>query len=88
MVEIKTVAMENPTITCEKAGGIPWVMADIGGSLMEITDAQKILKSLLDLVKPEVYSKSSDEARKIAVDRFSKDVVLNKYLEAYNQILA
>jgi glycosyltransferase involved in cell wall biosynthesis len=89
MVLIEAMAMGIPTVAGEKAGGgIPWMMADGGGNLTDITDADKILKSLLDLVKPEVYSKASAEARKIAVDRFSKDVVLNKYLEAYNQILA
>jgi glycosyltransferase involved in cell wall biosynthesis len=88
MVLIEAMAMGIPTVAGEKAGGIPWMMADGGGNLTDITDADKILKSLLDLVKPEAYSKASAEARKIAVDRFSKDVVLNKYLEAYNQILA
>lgn len=88
MVLIEAMAMGIPSVAGEKAGGIPWMMEEGGGKLADITNKESILLALLEVVQPQNYRKASEQARNIAVARFSKDAVLNKYLEAYKQILA
>ncbi|MBW4890159.1 glycosyltransferase family 4 protein [Mucilaginibacter sp. HMF5004] len=88
MVLIEAMAMGIPVVAGEKAGGIPWMLEDGGGALTDITSAQKINSSLLEIVKPGQYAKASADARRVALERFSKEVVINKYLKFYERILS
>ena len=88
MVLIEAMAMGIPVVAGKKAGGIPWMLENGGGELTDITSPQKICNSLLKIVQPIQYSKASAQARKVALERFSKEVVIGKYLEKYRQILA
>jgi glycosyltransferase involved in cell wall biosynthesis len=87
MVLIEAMAMGIPSVAGEKAGGIPWMLENGGGRLVDIEDVGQINKALQELMQPETYKKVSREARQIAIQRFSKDAVLDQYIQAYKQIL-
>ena len=87
MVLIEAMAMGIPVVAGEKAGGIPWMLENGGGELVDINDSLSVSEALEKLAEPDVYKKLSEEARDIAVARFSKEVVVGKYLEAYKQVL-
>jgi len=87
MVLIEAMAMGIPVAAGEKSGGIPWMLENGGGELVDINDPFSVCEALEDLSDPEHYRKLSAEAREIALNRFSKEVVVGKYLEAYKQVL-
>lgn len=88
MVLIEAMAMGIPVVAGEKSGGIPWMLEEGGGLLTDINSTQKISNSLLEIARPDRYAKISGEGRKIALERFSREVVINKYLKMYEKILA
>jgi glycosyltransferase involved in cell wall biosynthesis len=87
MVLIEAMAMGIPVVAGESAGGIPWMLENGGGQLVDITNRNKIAIELLYLKRPEYYRQVSDMARKIAETVFSTEIVINKYLDAYKQVL-
>jgi len=88
MVLIEAMAMGIPVVAGEAAGGIPWMLENGGGRLVDINDKNKIANELLRFALPRYNKKVSFEARKIAMEQFSTDTVINQYLSAYEQILS
>jgi len=81
MVIIEAMAMGLPTLAGEKSGGVPWVLQDGGGKTVDINSIPDIVAGIKDIISIENYQKHSVDANRIALERFSKTVVLNAYLQ-------
>ncbi|WP_345952716.1 glycosyltransferase family 4 protein [Mucilaginibacter sp. PAMB04168] len=88
MVLIEAMAMGIPVIAGEEAGGIPWMLENGGGKLVDINNEHKIAAELLHLSSPEFNHKVSNTAREVALKMFSTEVVINQYLTAYKEVLS
>lgn len=87
MVLIEAMAMGIPVIGGRESGGVPWVLYEGGGVLVDITSAEGIVEGLRRAGIPKQYEQFSEDARYIALERFDKRVVMNKYLQAYKKVL-
>lgn len=86
MVLIEAMAMGIPVLAGENSGGIPWILKDGGGILVDITNVKNITDGLIEVSKPLLYTQFSKDARIIALKRFSQKVVLEIYLEKLKKI--
>ena len=86
MVLIEAMAMGVPVVAGEKSGGVPWVLKDGGGLLVNVTDVKSIINGLLELSVPRQYVKFALAARNIALNRFTQKVILDVYINELKKI--
>ena len=87
MALVEAMAMGIPVIAGENSGGPEWILKDGGGVLVDITNADVVNAALESLLIPELYEKTSEYARQIAISNFSKEIVVRQYINTYNRIL-
>jgi glycosyltransferase involved in cell wall biosynthesis len=88
MAIVEAMAMGIPVIAGVKSGGPEWILKEGGGILTDVTNVDKVKKSLENLLQPVTYKEVSLKAKKIAMSRFSKEVVVNQYLTEYKRMLS
>lgn len=86
MVVIEAFALGLPVIGGERSGGIPWMIEEGCGCLVNVEDTLSIVNALHQLSQPEIYKKYSSNARKSALGRFSKKAVIEQYLDLYRNL--
>jgi glycosyltransferase involved in cell wall biosynthesis len=87
MVIVEAMAMGIPVIAGKNSGGPEWILKDGGGLLVNINSVDDVKEALVNLMSPPVYSRCSEVARKVALNRFSKKIVVHQYLDAYDLLL-
>lgn len=87
MVLVEAMAIGIPVIAGNKSGGPEWILKDGSGLLVDINSVNEVKEALIKLIVPKVYANCSKVAREVAVKRFSKKMVVNQYLEAYDLLL-
>lgn len=88
MVLIEAMAMGIPVVAGKHTGGVPWMLKNGGGKLVDVRDKNKIAIELLHFMLPGYYKQVSNQAREVAIQLFSSDTVINQYIEAYKQVLS
>jgi glycosyltransferase involved in cell wall biosynthesis len=83
MVLVEAMAMGIPVIAGKNSGGPEWILREGGGLLVDVNSIDDVNEALLELMVPANYSNCSSTAREVAFKRFSKQKVVNQYLEAY-----
>lgn len=87
MALVEAMAMGIPVIAGMNSGGPEWILKDGGGLLVDINSVDDVKEGLVKLMSPQVYSNHSKVARTVAVNRFSKKMVVNQYLDAYKLLI-
>jgi glycosyltransferase involved in cell wall biosynthesis len=87
MVIVEAMAMGIPVVAGINSGGPEWILKDGGGLLVNINSVDDVKEALVNLMSPPVYSRCSEVARKVALNRFSKKIVVHQYLDAYDLLL-
>ncbi|RZK10770.1 MAG: glycosyltransferase [Flavobacterium sp.] len=87
MVVIEAFAWGMPVIGGKKSGGMPWMIENGCGCLVDVENVESIVNGLLYLSDKNIYSQSSTNARKLALRRFSKESVMSQYFDLYNKVL-
>ncbi len=80
----------NVPVVCSSVGGLPeLVIHNETGFIAEIGDTDRMAKYAIDLLKNERKHKVfSDNSRKRAVEQFESNLIVPKYLDYYEKILA
>ena len=76
-----------PVIAFNVGGNPDLVINDWNGFLLKSTDLGYIIQILKELSNPLTYSRFSQNARNHIIDNYSTDIIMNKYLDLYNDIL-
>jgi len=87
MVLIEAMAMGIPVVAGEEAGGIPWMLKDGGGLLVNINSVEDITNALFEVSVADNYKIHSLKAREMAEEKFSTEVVIKQYIKEYNKIV-
>jgi glycosyltransferase involved in cell wall biosynthesis len=89
LAALEAMACEVPVIA-SRVGGIPEVVDDgETGFLSEVGDVEKMATDTSKLlVDPELRRAMGRRARESAVSRYRTDIVIPKYLQFYERILA
>lgn len=87
MVLVEAMAMGIPVVAGKNSGGPEWILRDGGGILVDIRKVDEIKMSLEILMQPKTYQEVSLKAREIAMNNFSKEIVVKKYLAEYQKML-
>lgn len=87
MALVESMAMGIPVIAGKNSGGPEWILKDGGGLLVDINSVDEVKEALVNLMSPKVYSNCSKVARAVAINRFSKKMVVNQYLDAYKLLI-
>jgi glycosyltransferase involved in cell wall biosynthesis len=88
MVLIEAMAMGIPVVAGKDAGGIPWMLSNGGGGLVDINNENEIANELLQFALPSYNHQVSNAARAVAEKQFSTDIVIDQYLAAYKEVLS
>lgn len=85
---IEAAAMEKPIVATKIAGCIGLVEDGVNGLLVPVGDAASLAAALEKLVKNRGLRKTMGKAgRKIVLAEFSEEIVLQKTLDVYRQLL-
>ena len=76
-----------PVIAFNVGGNPDLVINDWNGFLLKSTELGNIIQILKDLSNPLTYSRFSQNARRHVIKNYSTDIIINKYLDLYNEIL-
>jgi glycosyltransferase involved in cell wall biosynthesis len=76
-----------PVIAFNVGGNPDLVINDWNGFLLKSTELGNIIQILKDLSDPLTYSRFSQNARRHVIKNYSTDIIINKYLDLYNEIL-
>ena len=76
-----------PVIAFNVGGNPDLVINDWNGFLLKSTDIGNIIQILKDLSNPLTYFRFSQNARSHVMNNYSTDIIINKYLGLYNEIL-
>jgi glycosyltransferase involved in cell wall biosynthesis len=87
MALVEAMAMGIPVIAGINSGGPGYILKDGGGLLVNINSVKDIKVALDKLIIPSNYIKQSKLAREVALKRFSKNKVVNQYLEFYQKVI-
>jgi N-acetyl-alpha-D-glucosaminyl L-malate synthase BshA len=89
LAALEAMACEVPVIA-SNVGGIPEVVTDgETGYLSQVGDVEKMSEDAIKLLRdPELRQQLGLQARISAVSRYSTDLVIPRYIEFYEQILA
>jgi glycosyltransferase involved in cell wall biosynthesis len=87
MVIIEAMAMGIPVIAGQDSGGVPEMLDLGGGILTNVKDPQVVADEIERLLDNEYYRKLSLESNAIARARYHPDVVMEKYIKSYYELL-
>ncbi len=87
MVIIEAMAMGIPVVGGKTSGGVPWMLKDGGGLLVDIRSSEEVCNALEVMSDEEKHKEFSLAARNVALKRYHPDIVINQYLDAYNKAL-
>jgi L-malate glycosyltransferase len=88
MAVIEAFALGMPVVGGIHSGGMPCMINDTNGKLVDVGNIKSITNALVELCCPENFSKFSIGARKTAIETYSRESVMRKYLSLYTQILS
>jgi glycosyltransferase involved in cell wall biosynthesis len=89
MVVLEAMAKGVPVVGGLKSGAVPWLL-DYGqaGVLVDINSPEMIANGMLGLVKDKkLYSEMAQIAHQRALDYFTMDKVVERYLEVYDEVV-
>lgn len=87
VVLIEAMALGVPAVGGEKSGGVPWVVSD-QDLLVDVSNYQIIANKLITLLSnKELYIEKSVSAYEKAKDKYSSKIVVDNFIEYYNEIL-
>jgi N-acetyl-alpha-D-glucosaminyl L-malate synthase BshA len=89
LAALEAMACEVPVVA-SRVGGVPEVVTDREtGFLSEVGDVDKMAEDAARLLtNTELRSEMGSRARESALARYSTDIVIPRYIEFYNRILA
>ena len=89
LAALEAMACEVPVVA-SRVGGVPEVVIDgETGYLSEVGDVEKMASDVVRLLKdPAVRSEWGKRAREVAVSRYRTDIVIPKYIEFYERVIA
>ncbi len=87
MVIIEAMAMGIPVVAGNNSGGIPEMLQGGGGTLTDVRNPDLVAEEVQKFMDQTVYSRTSIAANEIARSRFHPDVVVQKYIESYYNVL-
>ncbi|HLA10775.1 MAG TPA: N-acetyl-alpha-D-glucosaminyl L-malate synthase BshA [Pyrinomonadaceae bacterium] len=89
LAALEAMACEVPVVA-SRVGGVPEVVIDgETGYLSEVGDVEKMANDVVRLLKdPAVRSEWGKRAREVAVSRYRTDIVIPKYIEFYERVIA
>jgi glycosyltransferase involved in cell wall biosynthesis len=76
-----------PVIAFDVGGNPDLVINDWNGFLLKSPDLGNIIQILKELSNPLTYYRFSQNARSHIMNNYSTDIIMNKYLHLYNEIL-
>ena len=78
-----------PVIAGKRSGGVPYVVGDAGGLLVDVEQPQEIAAAAIEILSDEGgYARLQQAAHDDAAKRFSVEQVTDMYLELYRQVIA
>ncbi|UZR93202.1 glycosyltransferase family 4 protein [Chondrinema litorale] len=89
MSVLETMLLGTPLVGGDKSGNVPYLL-DFGkaGILCDVDDINSIKEALLKLLQDEELSKNIiQNAYKHAVNNYSEDVIIDKYIKKYSEVL-
>jgi N-acetyl-alpha-D-glucosaminyl L-malate synthase BshA len=89
LAALEAMACEVPVIA-SRVGGVPEVVEDgETGFLSEVGDVEKMANDAARLLaEPELRREMCQRARESAVSRYRTDIVIQRYIEFYERVLA
>jgi glycosyltransferase involved in cell wall biosynthesis len=89
LAALEAMACQVPVIA-SRVGGVPEVVDDgETGFLSEVGDVDKMAEDAVKLlIDPKLRREMGKRARASAVSRYSTDLVIPKYIEFYERVLA
>jgi glycosyltransferase involved in cell wall biosynthesis len=85
MILIEAMSMGIPVVAGAKTGGVPWILKDGGGELVDISSINDITHGINKILNS--YNLYSIKANEIAKTRFSKKLVMEMYLKELKKII-
>ncbi|MBC7696711.1 MAG: glycosyltransferase family 4 protein [Burkholderiales bacterium] len=85
MILIEAMAMGIPVVAGINSGGVPWVLKEGGGELVDIKSEDAIIQGIEKVVAD--YNNYSKQAHLVASNRFSKKNVVDLYLNKLKNII-
>ena len=85
MILIEAMAMGIPVVAGKNSGGVPWVLKDGGGELVDITSVIEINNGIEKVISN--YNLISLKAKNSVMERFSKNKVILQYLHEMKSVL-
>jgi glycosyltransferase involved in cell wall biosynthesis len=79
--------MGIPVIAGINSGGPSYILRDGGGLLVDISSVNAVKDALVKLTIPDIYNSFSKKARESALKSFSKNNIVNQYLQFYKSII-
>ncbi|MBB4638410.1 N-acetyl-alpha-D-glucosaminyl L-malate synthase BshA [Longimicrobium terrae] len=88
LVALEAMASGTPVVAT-RAGGIPEVVEEgVTGHLGDIGDVETMASAAVDILSdPARWSRMSEDAKRIAVDRFAADTIVPQYERYYQRII-
>lgn len=86
LVLAEAMALGLPVVAGAGSGAVPWVVDD-PRCLCDIEDPTAIARTALALLQPAVYAEVSARLRASVRQRFSREGVVQQYLQAYREAM-